>query len=205
VYQFKYLGVLLDCNISWNEHIDMVCSKVSQRIGLLRRLRSCLTVNIASMLYRCMILPLLEYCDIVWENCNITKQRQLQVLQNRAARVILQMKRRSSVQDLHSRLNWKYLTQRRKEHMCVMVFKCINGLVPTYLDTTFVHNHLLHSHNTRQASLLHKPNYTNTAGHRTFAYRGATYYNTLSADIRHAPTLRQFKAALRHTTPHMDL
>jgi hypothetical protein len=39
VYQFKYLGVMLDTCLSWNDHIDYITRKISSRLGMLRRAR----------------------------------------------------------------------------------------------------------------------------------------------------------------------
>jgi len=36
---FKYLGVLLDQTLSWKDHIDYIGSKISSRLGVLRRAR----------------------------------------------------------------------------------------------------------------------------------------------------------------------
>ena len=39
VSTYKYLGVVLDSNISWSAHSDYICKKASSRIGLLTRTR----------------------------------------------------------------------------------------------------------------------------------------------------------------------
>ena len=43
VWKFSYLEVKLDEQISWKGHIEMVCCKVSKRLGILSRIRSCPT------------------------------------------------------------------------------------------------------------------------------------------------------------------
>ena len=37
VYQFKYLGVMLDPYLSWNDHIDYFGVKISRKLGMLRK------------------------------------------------------------------------------------------------------------------------------------------------------------------------
>ena len=39
VYQFKYLGVMLDPYLSWNDHIDYIGRKISSKLGMLRKVR----------------------------------------------------------------------------------------------------------------------------------------------------------------------
>ena len=41
----SYLGVVLDENLSWKDHVDYVISKVSRRLGLLCRIQTCLTLE----------------------------------------------------------------------------------------------------------------------------------------------------------------
>ena len=44
VAKFSYLGVVLDETLSWKDHVEYVSNKVSSRLGLLTRIRSCLTL-----------------------------------------------------------------------------------------------------------------------------------------------------------------
>ena len=41
VETFKYLGIVLDSNISWSSYIDYLCNKVFSRIGILKRIMPC--------------------------------------------------------------------------------------------------------------------------------------------------------------------
>ena len=35
-YNLKYLGVLLDHTLSWNDHVEYIAFKISFRLGILR-------------------------------------------------------------------------------------------------------------------------------------------------------------------------
>ena len=52
VRNFCYLGVILDEELSWKEHVIKVCAKVNKRLGLLGRIRSCLTLKMRIQLSR---------------------------------------------------------------------------------------------------------------------------------------------------------
>ena len=45
VAKLSYLGVVLDENLSWKDHVENVNSKVCRRLGLLSRTQSCLTLE----------------------------------------------------------------------------------------------------------------------------------------------------------------
>ena len=56
VSSFCYLGVTLDENLSWNEHVELICNKVSKRLGLLSRIRPYLTLKAAKYVYNCRFI-----------------------------------------------------------------------------------------------------------------------------------------------------
>ena len=70
VLEYKYLGVVLDENLSWKSHVKYIISKAGKRIGLLGRVRGDLTTNAANIIYKTFILPVMDYCDSVWACCN---------------------------------------------------------------------------------------------------------------------------------------
>ncbi len=56
----KYLGMLLDVNLDWHYHIDVMCSKISRRICVLKRVRTYLTEDLTTKLRNAMALPLFD-------------------------------------------------------------------------------------------------------------------------------------------------
>ena len=84
----KYLGVTLDKYLSWTPHVDNLCKNISSRIGILKRIRPFLDNVSSNLIYSNTILPLFDYCDVVWDTCTINSKNKLQRLQNRAARII---------------------------------------------------------------------------------------------------------------------
>ena len=73
VFQFCYLGVTLDENLSWQQHVEIVCSKVSKRINFLVRIRPYITLRAAKCVYNCIIHPILT--DTVWGNYQLAVVR----------------------------------------------------------------------------------------------------------------------------------
>ena len=92
VYTFKYLGVLLDPSLTWSDHIDYIANKISSRLGMLRKARKILPKEACITLYNSMILPLFDYCSVVWCTTGKTNLDYLDKLQLRAARIIEQRK-----------------------------------------------------------------------------------------------------------------
>ena len=157
----------------WKEHIDMVCSKLNKRLGLLSRIRSCLTLKAANCVYRSVIEPVFNYTDSAWGTISIGRSKNLQKLQNRDTHIIL---RRDSSRDTFDILKWADLEINPKIHKCVLVFKCLHNLVPEYLSNYFTSNSCFHTHNTRRKLDIHLPKPKLGFGKRTFRFSGSVLF-----------------------------
>ena len=62
----KYLGVIVDGNLTWKYHIDNIASKISKTIGITTRLRYFVPLSTLQNIYRCLILPYITYGIAVW-------------------------------------------------------------------------------------------------------------------------------------------
>ena len=84
----KFLGVMIDSQLKWDQHILNLTKKISRGIGAIYCARSILSTKLKLMLYRTMIYPYLIYCNIVWGSANKTLLHRLLVLQKCAIRFI---------------------------------------------------------------------------------------------------------------------
>ena len=89
VDQYKYLGVIIDSNLRWQEHVDNLCKRISMKLPVLRRIKPFLSKQALITVFNSTILPLFDYACIVWSSCGEWNLRRLQVLQNKIMRVIL--------------------------------------------------------------------------------------------------------------------
>lgn len=190
VTKFSYLQVMLDEQLPWKEHTDSICNKVNKRLGLLARIRSCLTLKAAEFVQNILVDPILCYTDTVRGKLSATSSKTLQRLQNYAARIVL---KRDSSQDTFNVLGWAELETKRKRHKCVLVYKCLNYLVPQYLSDFFTRNYNVHSYNTRRRTNLHLPKAKLSLAKKTFRYSGSALFNLLPRSIQKAESLSSFK------------
>ena len=100
-----------------------------------------------------MILPFLDYCDIVWgDRNNKVLMDSFQVLQNRAAKIVLDRPVYSSSSQGLLDLKWKELRVRRRIHRLIYFFKCLNG--PLDHNYHFTTNSSVRNYQTRHANDL---------------------------------------------------
>ena len=125
--KFKYLGVFMDPTLSWKSHINYLGKKISSRLGMLRRARKILPQSSCIILYNTMILPLFDYCSVVWDSCGAISKGYLDKLNGHAVSIILN--RAVSETDIVHILGWPSLQSRRDYLKCILVFKSMNSLM----------------------------------------------------------------------------
>ena len=172
VLEYKYLGVTLDETLSWNTHVRFILSKAGKR--MLRRIRSNITINAANRIYKSFIIPVLEYCDTVWNCCGKLNSDSLEKLQRWAVRIIT---RNSSSDDAMKCLAYHSLELRRQEHVYKLVKRCISRKSPQFFHDYFVLKRDKISRVTRQSNLLHLPKVRTESAKKSFYYSGCIIYN----------------------------
>ncbi len=76
VSTYKYLGVMIDQNLTWTDHIDFTCKKIQQRIYFLRRLRSFgASAQIIFLFFTSVIQSVMLYCSTAWYNSLSVKDK----------------------------------------------------------------------------------------------------------------------------------
>lgn len=88
VNEFKYLGIVIDKHLVWDKHINKITSKISSRVGVIRKLSYFLPRKILLSLYYSLIHCNLEYLCMVWGSASNRYLKPVQVLQNRCLKYI---------------------------------------------------------------------------------------------------------------------
>jgi len=71
--------------------VETIIGKISKTCGILNKLKYRLPQSILLNIYNTLILPYLQYCAIVWANCNHSKLKSLVIIQQRAVRNICKL------------------------------------------------------------------------------------------------------------------
>lgn len=189
----KILGVTIDTHLSWNEHINNVARKVSQNIGLLRRIRQYLPTFARRTFYMAYIQPHFDYCSIIWGQADISRLIKLQKL---ALRTMADAPSRTPSHGLFKQFGIMPLKSRIDFRTTSMVFKAVNGNTPSYISDMFECISNVSSRQTRATTRgdIYIPKAKLTAQSKTLRYTGAKLYNESPTDLRNSPTLASFKS-----------
>ena len=66
VCSYKYLGLILDEHLNYNKHIKEMNKLISHKIYLLSKIRKYITEYACIIIFKTMILSVIEYCDIIY-------------------------------------------------------------------------------------------------------------------------------------------
>ncbi|MEW8547655.1 MAG: hypothetical protein AB2693_29455, partial [Candidatus Thiodiazotropha sp.] len=198
VNQHKHLGIVLSDDLSWTNHIESISSKAWQRVGMLRRYKFLLDRASLHKMYISFIRPLLEYGDIIWDNCSAANKLALENIQVEALRITTGGTKVCSIQKLYDDSKWETLQTRRNNHKLCQLYKMINGLAPTYLHqllTTRVYQSSRYP--LRNSSDFSIPTSRTVSYGNSFLPATLRAWNALNQDIRNAPSLGSFKQKLK--------
>ena len=194
----KSLGVLIDENLTWSNHINAITKKISSGIGSIKRISHCVPPATLHTIYHGLVQSHFDYCSVVWGNCAKTLSDKLQRLQNRAVRVLTNTCYDADANQLLNELGWENLETRRQKLKAEMVYKSLNGLAPNYLSSRFIQrSDVITAYNLRDsdgklAIPLPRTNYYKNS----FGYSGAVLWNSLPSAARQATSLTSFRQLL---------
>jgi hypothetical protein len=130
-YFIKYLGILIDSNLTWRNQVNNIVKKVKRNVGILSKLRYYVDLHILIKLYYALIYPILIYGIISWGNTYNTTLQPLFILQKKAIRIMI-----FSNFDEHSSPLFK-LYDLVTLYNVVFMYKFHNNLLPIAFDTFF--------------------------------------------------------------------
>ena len=133
----RNLGVILDQHITMETHIKMVCKNVYYHLRNIASIRNVLTTDSAKALVHAFITSRLDYYNSLL--CGLPDQSiwRLQLVQNRAARMITGAKMRDHITPILHQLHWLPVHQRIVFKVLVLTFKSLHGMAPYYLHNCY--------------------------------------------------------------------
>ena len=118
-----YLGVCIDYQLSWKEQVKKITGSA---YGALRQVKHSLPLHTRKLLYRVLVLPILEYCTVFRDPSTAILKTKLERVQNYAACLILDKPPWTSSEELWNALNWQTLEERRCFQHAKLTYRILN-------------------------------------------------------------------------------
>ena len=195
----KNLGVMLDSDFSMQAQVDNLCKNLNVHLKKIATIRDYLTEEVAKKLVTTFILSRLDYCNSLLVGISQDKLLRLQVIQNRAAKLVCRKKRLAHSLPILFELHWLPVKERINFKIALMCFKCLNEKAPFYLTeylTPYAPSRVLRSSSDTTKLKEYSFNYKFYGG-RSFQSIAPSFWNSLPRGVREAPSVENFKSKLK--------
>lgn len=176
-------------------HIQSVIKRAWIRIGILRSMKFLLNRSSLEKMYFSFIRPLLEYSDVVWDNCTLQQKNELESVQNEAARIVTGATKLCNIDKMYNELKWETLATRRKKHKLVLFFKMKNNISPQFL-TNLIPGQTQTRYSLRNNSDIPTVRCNTQLYKESFLPSVIRDWNALPEHIKNSPSLNAFKRNL---------
>ena len=192
VENHTHLGLTLNYNGKWDQYISNIIAKANYSLSAMRRLKYILDKSTLEKIYFAYIRPILEYSNVVWDNCTIAQSTKLEQLQLDAARIVTGAVKGTKHRLLYTETGWQTSSERRENNQLLIMYKMQNNLVPQYLSILVSRprqTHYLLRDNNRIPTIFAKTNiYMNS-----FLPRTISNWNALPQQTKLATSPESFK------------
>ena len=192
VSSHKHLGLVLSNDCTWHQHIDYITKKAWNRINIMRKLKFKLDRSSLEIIFTTFIKPLLEYGDIVWDNCTQFEKQEIEKIE--AARIATGTAKLVSLNALYQETGWLTLEKRRENHKLVMFYKMYNDLTPFYLFSLVPQSiNNLSQYSLRNADNLQSIHARTNLYFQSFLPSVVRKWNDLSDEAKRSSSVTSFK------------
>ena len=189
----KNVGVWLDKNLSFDKHVNAIVSHCYKLIKNISRIRKVITKEQTEILVHSVISSKLDYCNSLLINTSQANLFKLQKVQNTAARLVVQGRKRDGISKVLRDLHWLKIESRIIFKILLLTYKRIKGLCSQNLRIEYK------AYNCRpQDYLLLETKAAKTKyGKRTFDYAAPRLWNALPLELRKEENIDKFKGQIK--------
>ena len=183
------LGVHIEPNLKWHKQVGELTDKLKKRLTGLSHLRNILPYTLRKRITEGMFTSVLVYCLPVFGGCDKVDMEALQIMQNKAARLVTHAPQRTSRKEIFDQLGWMTVHQLVFYHSALSTYRIRGCSEPEYLSNIMSRDN--------RAERIIVPNTNLTLAKNSYCYRGAAQWNSLPVQIRKCWKIGQFKSQLK--------
>lgn len=184
----RFLGVYIDDRLTFQDHVDFICRKLSSGIFVIRTLSKIADNRVTLVAYYGLIYPFLSYAVAVWGH-ESQRTKFIFKLQKRAVRAIFRKPNRTSCRPLFKKHN--ILT-----FPSIYIFNCLIFLRKHF--NIFQRNNTVSTHyNLRQTNNLKIPHYRTSFLERHLFISGIHLFNALPTSLKTESSVVSFEKKLK--------
>ena len=196
----KFLGVIIDENLTWNNHINELCNKLKRLFHIFYNIRHLLSKDNIKTIYYALIYSRIKYgISVYGQACN-TKMKRIQKLQNQLLKVLSGKKFRFPTDELHDEFELLTVKDISRQEILTFVHNYFSKNLPPVFNGYFETLASIHNRNTRHGSnLLKIPMYSTNTAASSLKIQGAKLWNKLDNNLKNIPKAKKFKSKFKNS------
>ena len=156
VKTFNYLGIVINSNLTWKDHIQYIGTKIAKTTAIMTKLKHFLPESALFNIYSSLIHCHFTYGVLVWGS----HVGQLVRLQKKAIRIVCGAARAAHTEPMFKRLNVLKVSDIRHLHELKFYYNIVKESVPSYFLSEFIiHCDINHEYLTRFGTRLLYPRF----------------------------------------------
>ena len=196
----KLLGINIDNDLKFREHIDQICDKAGNKISALARVRHHFSFQKRRMLMKTFIESQFSYCPLVWMFHDRVINQRINRLHERALRLVYD-DLTSSFEELLSKDKSCTIHQRNIQTLALEIFKTKNDLNPEFMKDIFVERRDIGYELRGDVEFESMNIRTVHRGEDTLRYLGCKIWKLVPTNIKQSTSVEQFKKLIREWIP----
>ena len=191
----KYLGIFIDSELKWQEHIDFIHNKLVKFTSIFYKIRIKLPYEILKMIYFAFVHSHIFYGIEVYGNTTANRLSKLKVLNNKLLRILQYKPFRTHVSELY-RTYHTLPIDLLHDYQIMLFMHCYvynRSKLPVVFHKYFEENESVHNHNTRQKHDFHTHIVHSETGKKSIKYKGSKLWNALPIDMKNISSKYLFK------------
>ena len=190
----KYLGLTINENLSWDNHINEICTKLKSLFHVFYNIRDYLSIDNVKTIYYTLIYSRIKYGITLYGQAGSTKLKRVQTLQNQLLKVLLGKKFRFPTDDLHHELKILKVKDITNLEILTFVHNYFSNKLPAAFDNYYKTFSNFSDRITRNSFTTIKIDVHNTdIAARSLKNSGAKKWNSLCNDLKSIPKVKKFK------------
>ena len=189
----KFLGMIVDNQLKWHNHVSYIQSKLNSSLFILNRVKHMLHSKHLVTLYYSLIYPYLSYGLVLWGDTHRKYINKILTFQKKAMRIINRKTYNEHTNELFIKQGILKLPELYHWNVATYMYKYVKRLLPSPLLNSFVKMRDYHTYNTRNLDNFLVPNYKMDCLRRSFLCEGPKTWNSLSTHLQNSNTLSYFK------------
>ena len=198
----KFLGICIDNQLKWTQHILQTRSKISKSLYALNRCKHFVPLKCMKTMYDSLIHSHLTYGITLWGATFKTHLNCLQVLQKKAIRSIYNANYNAHTLPLFTESKVLRLDELYEYELGKYMYGVQKKLVPAPLINIYIRNIAIHHHHTRQRDNFHVDQRRNRVTSNYIVHKGPLIWSQIPELIKSSRTMSSFK--LRFKMFHLD-